>query len=79
MNIQGHKESWWTGGNDIESEGNWIWAKTSKQRVGDFVWRNGDPDGGIRQNCLCLYDNLSYEGIDASCTSQFYPICQLNI
>ena len=78
VNIQGHKFRWWTGGNDIESEGNWTWAK-SKQRVGDFVWESGQPNAGISDNCLYLHYSWSYKGGDEPCTYMKYPICQVNI
>ena len=71
--------SWWTGGNDIESEGDWTWAN-SLRPVGDFVWHDGHPSHGIEENCLCfLISYPSYEGFDQSCTRQLNPICQLNI
>ena len=69
---------WWTGGNDLGWEGNWTWAK-SKKPVGDFVWASGQPNQGIRANCLFLSFGGSYEGCDDYCTYPHYPICQLNI
>ena len=71
--------SWRTGGNDIESEGDWTWAD-SLRPVGDFVWHGGHPSHGIEENCLCfLISYPSYDGLDQSCTRQFNPICQFNI
>ena len=77
MNFEGHLVYWWTGGTDIGREGNWTWV-SSQEAVGDFLWYSGQPNDGIIGNCLYLQTG-SYEGYDYSCTSQLYPICQLNV
>ena len=78
VNVQGHISNWWTGGNDLGREDSWSWVNSQKT-VGDFVWRDGQPNEGIRANCLALYFGGSYEGDDWDCRNVFYPICQINI
>ena len=65
---------WWTGGNDIRREGYWMWL-VSFASVDDFIWKSGEPNDGIKGNCLQLspYD---YHAADYPCTAIRYPICQ---
>merc|ERR1712083_122271 len=44
---------WWTGGNDIEEEGQWRWL-VSHAREEDFLWILGQPNDGEVGNCLEL-------------------------
>merc|ERR1711872_1000458 len=58
---------WWTGGNDIRQEGNWLWL-VSFTTVGDFLWNPGDPNDGDSANCQYLSCNVGYTAGDAPCT-----------
>ena len=69
------KKTWWTGGNDIGHEGDWMWIG-SFESVGDFLWYSSQPNGGTSQNCIYLSPNYYYLAGDGSCTSTLNPICQ---
>merc|ERR1712126_66404 len=78
MNVLGDHEGRhysWTGGTDIGREGEWIWMK-SLTPVADFLWYSNYPNGGIKQNCLSVHPSNG-GATDDSCTSLYYPICQL--
>merc|ERR1719186_8260 len=66
---------WWTAGTDAGREGKWYWSG-SLTPVGHFVWNGGDPDEGIKANCLALWPQEFYDGVDEQCTGQYFPICQ---
>ena len=68
-------KAWWTGGTDQGREGGWYWA-SSLATVGDFVWREGQPNGGAGQNCLELDIGLGYQGGDSGCEDKYFPVCQ---
>merc|ERR1711874_85602 len=69
---------WWTSGTDLGREGLWYWASSLAQ-VQDFVWSSSNTDDGITRNCLYLHytSTPKYMGYDASCTSNFFPLCQI--
>ena len=69
---------WWTSGTDWGREGRWYWT-SSLTPVPDFVWKNGQPDGGLDENCLLIKVNLGEVDMaqDDSCDSYGYHICQI--
>ena len=74
-------ENWWTGGFDIATEGDWHWMR-SFLPVGDFVWANRQPDGGMGHDCLAIYASWENRGCDIPCdytSLPVFPICQLRI
>jgi len=66
---------WWTAGMDAGREGRWIWP-SSLSIVESYVWDAGEPDGGSKQNCLCLPSTYSYKGHDCDCDVSRRLICQ---
>merc|ERR1712179_76614 len=75
IEILGAKHSWWTSGTDYSREGEHVWLP-SLTDVGSYFWDSSQPNGGSRENCLCLYSSLSYKGGDCFCTVPLMPICQ---
>ena len=69
---------WWTSGSDWGREGRWYWT-SSLNPVPDFVWKSGQPDGGLDENCLLIKVNLGEVDMaqDDSCDSYGYHICQI--
>ena len=69
---------WWTSGSDWGREGRWYWT-SSLNPVPDFVWKSGQPDGGVEENCLLIKVNLGEVDMaqDDSCDSYGYHICQI--
>merc|ERR1712126_473142 len=57
---------WWTGGMDLNREGLWYWSHTLTE-VGEFVWHQNEPDGGIAQNFMCLDSTPDREYYAADC------------
>merc|ERR1712105_45064 len=67
---------WWTGGNDLGREGNWMWMG-SLTPVPAFVFYAGQPSGGNKENCLLLEDQ-QYKAQDYDCEykGSMFPLCQ---
>ena len=70
------KLDWWTGANDIGSEGSWKW-QSSLDSVGSYVLYGNEPNNGAASDCMYLNDGYEYLGADAPCTNRYHPICQL--
>ncbi|KAF4523638.1 hypothetical protein B566_EDAN010146 [Ephemera danica] len=66
----------WTSGNDLEQEGNWIWRSTRQP----FTFKNwevnqpGDREKGL-ENCMYI-GNDGNKWHDAPCTETYYFICE---
>merc|ERR1711892_40189 len=69
------KTLWWTGAMDLGREGEWVWVG-SLAHVGEFIWREGHPNGGVTDNCMYLNSGGSYEAYDNPCNIQYFPLCQ---
>ena len=69
------EKHWWTGGTDVDSEGDWVWS-SSLSSVGQFIWSPGQPDGAEEQNCLYLNPHYGYSGRDDNCHIRKQPLCQ---
>ena len=45
VTLDGVSTSFWTGGNDIESEGNWVWGYPNGKTIADYVnWYENEPN-----------------------------------
>ena len=45
VTLGGVSTSFWTGGNDIESEGNWVWGYPNGQTMAEYVnWYENEPN-----------------------------------
>ena len=52
--VKRHYNEFWTGGNDIDREGDWVWAEEdlgSRRRVPEFGWSELSFTS-IEENCL---------------------------
>lgn len=72
------QEKWWTGGNDIVKEGQWVWVDGSPMSY--TSWHSGEPnDAGGNEDCMQLFRyGLDYTWNDEPCSSPFRFICEHN-
>ena len=76
MNHEGNY-FYWLGGTDRGHEGTWIW-ENSMEPVADFVWNQGEPNGGINGNCMQWYYGGGGVVGDTRCDySGVHPLCQI--
>ena len=73
--IDGKVHDWWTGGNGLGREGNWMWMG-SLTPVPHFLFNVGDPNGGNVENCLLLENGWNYDARDYTCKATTLPLCQ---
>ncbi|KAI9579507.1 C-type lectin 37Db-like [Glossina fuscipes] len=69
--------SWWVSGNDLASEGNFVWANTGTS-MNYSLWSREQPDNYNRgENCVhvCLYDH-GYKMNDWECRHESNFICE---
>ena len=45
----------WIGGNDIATEGTWVW-EDGEIWGGFTAWNQGEPNGGVFEQCIILLD-----------------------
>ncbi|XP_046363217.1 C-type lectin mannose-binding isoform-like isoform X1 [Haliotis rufescens] len=66
----------WLGGNDIMSEGLWVWDK-SETSIQYFDWGSGQPDdSGSKQNCMSLWKHFAFKWADHYCTDKLAFLCE---
>ncbi|CAL8138334.1 unnamed protein product [Orchesella dallaii] len=67
----------WLAATDLFKEGTFTWMNTGNP-VGTLPrWLNGQPDGGLRQNCV-LINGSTLKWEDQSCSFIYCrPLCQL--
>ena len=67
---------WWTGGNDLATEGAWTWA--SGEAFGFKAWNKGEPnDTGKAEDCLELWRFDAHTWNDEGCGALKHFICEL--
>ena len=59
---------WWMGYNDLTVEDYWDWDGAYTEFE---MWANGEPDGGIDENCGLMNQFSNEQWSDASCSSVF--------
>ncbi|XP_032779632.2 uncharacterized protein LOC116918077 isoform X1 [Daphnia magna] len=69
------KDFYWTSGSDEANEGQWIWTSTL-ENVTVTNWRNNQPDGGKKENCLYLHSRDDFKWGDWMCNLSQYFICE---
>ena len=64
----------WIGGNDIATEGTWVW-EDGEIWGGFTAWNDGEPNGGVSEQCIALldYKNAWY---DVSCGRVYNFMCK---
>lgn len=66
----------WTGGNDIDVEGQWRWV-TSGNPFTFTDWGPGEPnDTGGNEDCMLLLSNTGYTWNDLPCSTNSLYICE---
>ena len=67
----------WIGGSDLDKEGLWQWSY-SKENVSSAFngWGPGEPNGGIRENCIHMYSIKKYKWNDVSCSNKYAYLCE---
>ena len=63
--------------NCIYREGDWFWMN-SLRPVGDFVWWQTQPNGGLDENCMYCTVDAGISFWDVPCDDEYYPVCQIN-
>ena len=72
------QKDFWLGAYDLVNEGTWVWVKKNDYVTSGFThWAPGEPNGGTNENCLGLFDGLSYQWNDAPCQYQEGFICEV--
>ncbi|XP_046634621.1 uncharacterized protein LOC124313856 isoform X2 [Daphnia pulicaria] len=69
------KDFYWTSGSDEAKEGQWIWTST-QENITVTNWRNNQPDGGKKENCLYLHSRDEFKWGDWMCNLSQYFICE---
>ena len=65
----------WLGGNDIVSDGAWVWEDGVEW--GEFIsWASGEPNGGDNEQCLVMKNDLTGLWNDDSCGKESRYICK---
>ena len=71
-------QEFWLGGNDLDSEGHWVWAGHNKTITSSdytnwvsHVYRN------VLQNCMSMTE--AYRWMTEPCYYERVPICQLKL
>ncbi len=72
------KQHLWVAATDLMKEGTFRWLGNNGRQVqrGSTKWLQGQPDGGIAQNCL-LVNGVNGKWEDQNCGFKFCrPLCQ---
>ena len=78
QNISRRRRSeFWTSGNDIAREGDWVWAGTRARSVSPGVWLES-PYNSLEENCLVWSVSQARQGVVSSaCCNNIGYICEL--
>ena len=68
--------SFWLGGRDVDTEGDWIWSDGSSMSWTD--WGGTEPNGGTSEDCLAWWGEGRY-WFDAKCEGQRYFVCSIKV
>ena len=71
-----HSGSFWAGGSDLDTEGNWKWTDNTSLSFTD--WRKEEPNGGETENCLELIRVENSFWNDRQCSDPLYFICKIS-
>lgn len=72
-----YPDVFWLGGNDIEDDGNWVWASTD-QPISNNSWGPEEPNGGDAEKCLVMWQSANYSFADYSCDNDAGYICEIS-
>lgn len=65
----------WLGGNDIVSDGAWVWDD-GVEWGGFTLWMPGEPNGGDHEQCLLMKYDLTGKWNDDSCSKENVYVCK---
>ncbi|MCK6506592.1 hypothetical protein L6R53_25000 [Myxococcota bacterium] len=68
-----YASSWWSGFNDIESEGDWAWSNGEPVTWTD--WASGEPNDSSGEDCAQFLWS-GYQWNDAACTTAQPYVCE---
>lgn len=66
---------YWTGANDLQVEGEWVWLSTGEPVTMDF-WAAGEPNGVSNENCMEI---VSGQYNDDRCDKPQRYICEISV
>ncbi|KAL3868551.1 hypothetical protein ACJMK2_041352 [Sinanodonta woodiana] len=66
---------YWTGGNNIINEGQWVWAPNSEP-MSFKPWAPGEPDRDLQENCAGLYNHDDFLMNNDNCDFSRFFICE---
>jgi hypothetical protein len=66
----------WLGANDIDTEGDWRWTDGPMQYTKWHV-ETDQPNGGVKENCACLFSDTEGYWFDFKCNNTFPYVCHL--
>ena len=71
-------EEFWLGGNDLETEGHWVWSSsgTALDQHSYTNWGR-EPRHTIGQNCMSMLRGFVWAA--EACFYQRYPFCELKL
>ena len=70
---QDTSRTFWLGGNDIQTEGNWVWESNEEEINLNVFWMNGKPTNSNADNCLAMTSGGMF---DFGCTRDLRLVCE---
>ncbi|XP_013416323.1 perlucin-like [Lingula anatina] len=67
--------TWWIGGNDMASEGNWVWVENNR-RVSYSNWGPREPNNEDNEDCMEIFHDKKPEWNDHLCHLAHQFICE---
>ncbi|XP_071114429.1 perlucin-like [Haliotis cracherodii] len=74
LNYVNQNANVWVGGNDLRSEGMWVWD-VDQASFTHTDWHPGQPNGGS-EHCLELYQPTHFTWHDSTCSNKYDYICE---
>ena len=68
-------EKAWIGGNDMDTEGTWVWVDGSDWSEFDN-WNTNEPNGGRNESCVEILPDREYKWNDIPCAESKAFICK---
>ena len=65
----------WLGITDLATEGKWIGVQTNKE-ITYHHWREGEPNGGTRENCVNMWAGIGGRWNDNVCDGKLHYVCK---
>ena len=76
---KGSPHSLWSGANDIEVEGDWVWENGESVNMEEAPWNNNQPNNEKEEDdCAIIYASGKYAMNDQSCGKRKPFLCQIS-